>query len=101
MMVSDTAVSGVNVFRGTHGRAMQSADYWNGTNTSGFDVLPAGFYGPNLDSLYNLGSGAGFWTTTETSASNARARYLNTSQSGVSRIVIGKDQGESCRCLRD
>jgi uncharacterized protein (TIGR02145 family) len=101
MAVSDTAVSGFNIFRGTHSTAMKSVDYWNGTNTSGFDAMPAGFYGPSADSLYQLGGGAGFWTTTETSASNARTRWLSTASSGVLRSNVAKDYGYSCRCLRD
>ena len=100
MAASDTAVSG-NVFRGTHGTGMKNVHYWNGTNTSGFNAMPAGFYGPNLDSLYNLGSGAGFWSTTETSSTYARVRWLNTDRSSVYRNTIEKVHGYSCRCLRD
>ena len=74
---------------------------WNGTNTSGFAALPAGFY--NVGPFTNLGSYAYYWSATVYSSSDAYARYMNTDNGAqVFRTLgINKDYGYSVRCLQN
>ena len=54
MNSSDTSLSGQ--FRGVHGTSMKSTTGWsNGTNSSGFNALPTGYY--TSGSFYSLGVG--------------------------------------------
>ncbi|MDR9449474.1 MAG: FISUMP domain-containing protein, partial [Psychroflexus sp.] len=77
-----------------------SSDTSNGDNSSGFSALLAGrrratgaFFERNLL--------AQFWTSTNTSANLAIYRRLRTSQTGVRRVNLNKDNAISLRCLKD
>jgi uncharacterized protein (TIGR02145 family) len=90
--------------RGTdHGTKMKSTTGWNssgnGTNTSGFNAFPAGFY--DSGSFYRLGGYAFFWSSTEFSGSFAWYRSLYSGNATVYRYNYNKTYGFSCRCVKD
>ena len=66
-------------------------------NATGFSALPSGHYN---DSYYNFDHYASFWSTTESSSSNAYRRNLYYSGAGVYRGNYSKYLGFSVRCLR-
>jgi len=70
------------------------------TNESGFSGLPGGVR--YASGYYHLiGSYGAFWSSTESSTSNAWPRYLSYVSSIVIRYNIDKQIGRSVRCLRD
>jgi uncharacterized protein (TIGR02145 family) len=72
----------------------------NGTNSSGFTALLAGFRFTN--GTFSFRGTYGFWwSSSETSASNAHFRHLHSSQAGVFRSSYNKAYGFSVRCLKD
>ena len=73
---------------------------WNGTNASGFTALPAGNRS-NGGGFYNLGSFGVFWSASESSASLAWFRYLNTGFWQSYRNDASKSYGFSVRCLQN
>jgi uncharacterized protein (TIGR02145 family) len=89
-------------YRGTHGTDMKSTTGWNsggnGTNSSGFNAFPAGYYS---GSFFFLGDFAYFWSSTEFSGSNAWKRFLGYGNTGVGRNSSNKTYGHSCRCVKD
>jgi uncharacterized protein (TIGR02145 family) len=98
MSAADTANGG---YRGTHGTGMSSTTGWNfgnGTNTSGFNAFPAGYY--YSGGFGNLGDYATFWSSTEYSSTYTWYRDL-TGGGGVNRSNFNKTFGLSCRCAKD
>ena len=73
---------------------------WDGTNASGFTALPSGDRGYG-GGFAHLGSGAYFWSATETSATGAWSRLLNTGHWQIYRINVTKAYGWSVRCLQN
>ncbi len=71
---------------------------WN--NSSGFTALLAGFRGTN-GTFRSRGPGGGWWSSSESSATNAQRRSLGSSQAGVGRYSSVKANGFSVRCLKD
>ena len=49
----------------------------------------------------NRGSNGNWWSSSETSTTNAQRRNLNSSQAGVNRNSNNKANGFSVRCLKD
>ena len=101
MPAADTANTG---YRGAHGTGIKSTTGWNigggnGTNTSGFNAFPAGFY--NSGNFYNQSLGAYFWSSTEIFGSTAWIRYPYVGYTGVNRSNRNKTYGYSCRCVKD
>ena len=80
-------------------------NYWTcqnigATNTTGFNAVAAGYrYDNGLNT--NSGSSAGFWTSTESDATNAWSRSINYDNAQISRISLNKKFGLSVRCLKD
>jgi uncharacterized protein (TIGR02145 family) len=72
----------------------------NGTNSSGFTALLAGYRITNGTFSFRGAYGA-WWSSSESSASNALYRSLVSSQAGVFRYSYNKDNGFSVRCLKD
>ena len=68
-------------------------------NATGFSALPAGIYS-NIGYLYS-GYYTYFWSTTDTSNSNAWYRSLSYVDVVVHRSSTNKYNGYSVRCLRD
>jgi len=77
-----------------------SSPLWNGTNASGFTVLPAG--SRTLDGIFGgLGSGANFWSASESSSADAWCRYFGTNAWQGGRDGNPKPNGFSLRCLQN
>ncbi|MCP4414107.1 MAG: hypothetical protein GY808_16235, partial [Gammaproteobacteria bacterium] len=70
------------------------------TNSSGFSALPGG-YRYDYGTFNNIGNEAGFWSSTESSSSNALSRYLYYDYSDVYRNYSSKQDGYSVRLVRD
>ncbi len=90
-------------WRGTiEGDKMKSLSGWNndgnGTNSSGFNGLPGGFYGLNYNSIGDI---AGWWTSTEKSNSAAWERGLEYNSSQVFRFDPPKTFRLSVRCIKN
>lgn len=91
--------------RGTHGATMKSTTGWNnngnGTNSSGFNAVPAGNFS---DLLLNwLGNNGYFWSTTESFLpTNPLTRIVYYSGSGsIRHRGLDKPTAISCRCVKD
>lgn len=72
----------------------------NGTNTSRFSALPAGFRGTD-ENHYAFGDVATFWTADYASETQAWGRALIYYETGVYRWRYDKKEGYSVRCVRD
>jgi uncharacterized protein (TIGR02145 family) len=72
---------------------------WDGTNTSGFSALPAGY--ASSGSFYTLGTNAYFWSATDSSSASAWFRGLYTGDAQSYRLSNGKANGFSVRCLQN
>jgi uncharacterized protein (TIGR02145 family) len=98
--------------------ALKSRDLWNSpniaNNSSGFGVLPAGWYQPdeppwNPEGTYGLGENALLWTTTEyrdiPDYPDDFAYYIpfGRTQNNFTYfgLVRNKSIGASCRCVKD
>lgn len=84
-------------YRGTdEGEKMKSTSGWlnngDGTNSSGFNALPGGYYLGNA--CYDLGSNGDWWSSSE-------YRYLNYDDNRVGRDYIVNTFGFSVRCLKN
>ena len=86
------------------GDKMKSTSGWknngNGTNTSGFTALPGGYRG-NDGYFSSLTYDALFWSSTESSSTNAWYRHLYCYYQDVYRDYNYKTNGFSCRCCQD
>jgi|ETNmetMinimDraft_26_1059896.scaffolds.fasta_scaffold05594_3 uncharacterized protein (TIGR02145 family) len=97
------AVANEESWRGTNeGDKMKSISGWNnngnGSNSSGFNGLPGGFYGLSYNSI---GDVAGFWTSTEKSNTAAWERGLDSNSSKVFRFDPPKTFRLSVRCIKN
>ena len=70
------------------------------TNESGFTALPGG-YRDVSNGYYGVGTNGRFWTATESGADRAHDRALWNSITDVNGLTLLKQNGESCRCLKD
>ena len=68
------------------------------TNLSGFTALAGGYH---YNSFSGLPLDANFWTSSETSTSNAWSRYLYSSGPAVGRDHDDKRVSTSIRCIKD
>jgi uncharacterized protein (TIGR02145 family) len=87
------------------GEAMKSIQYWQSpnvaNNSSGFSVLPAGWYYNSVSSFFNgLGINGFFWSSTAKDFSLSWARSFNTGAS-VSRLAHPWQDLLSVRCVKD
>ena len=96
----------VNHFGGEDkaGAALKSKTGWysggNGTNSSGFTGLPAGYRG-NGGTFNDIGKNGYFWSSTEKDDSVAWIRILYYFNSKVNRYGSFEVNAYSCRCVRD
>ena len=100
MPAADTAITG---WRGTdHGTKMKSTTGWsnngNGSNASGFNAYPAGYFYYNF---HPLGFGTYFWSSTKGSAGYVWDRYLKDNNATVNRDLNNNLKGYSCRCVKN
>jgi len=93
--------------RSTLSGLVKFSDYWKDNtesmeNTSGFSVIPAGTRNDYGDFMV-AGQFAGFWTSTPYETADNylwyRHFYYNTSEFGRNYVI--KNNGYSCRCLKD
>jgi len=108
MPAEDTAYSASNyeARSGLHGIFLTSTTGWinsyAGTNSSGFNALPAGFTDWTGE-FFRLNSYTRFWSSTKTFPQvwvvDAWSREF--SSSSASRLISSINDGYSCRCLKD
>jgi uncharacterized protein (TIGR02145 family) len=84
---------------GPGGKMKATSPGWDGTNTTGFSALPAGFVVSG--SFNNQTIHAFFWSATEYDDNRAWRRQLQSTLSNVSRFYTTKPNGQSVRCLKD
>lgn len=90
---------GGNCYTSTHPRWNSNSHY--GDDEYGFAALPAG-YRDTSGSFNRLGQRAYFWSSTQSSSTNAWSRYLYYDSDDVNRYGSHhKDYGFSVRCLKD
>ncbi len=77
-----------------------NTDYPSYRNKSNFTALPAG-YRNSAGAFLNIGISDDWWTSTESSSSNAWFRNLYNIYSDVFRDNYAKNTGFSVRCLKD
>jgi len=83
-----------------HGWSTYEKMTGNGTNSSGFNGLPAGSRQSN-GHFYNLGFTALFWSATSYSDHSAWYRNLGYYHSGVFRYFGNKASGYAVRCVKN
>lgn len=74
------------------------------TNKSGFTALPGGIRrGTNAYDIRfeDIGTSGYWWSSTETSTTEAWARYIYYSDGGLIKIANDKRTGNSVRCMKD
>jgi uncharacterized protein (TIGR02145 family) len=72
---------------------------WDGTNTSGFSALPAGYSGGGTSD--HMGEIAYLWAASEHNATDAWHRDLDTDDAESYRSYANKTVGFSVRCLQN
>lgn len=86
------------------GAALKSKTGWkksgNGTNSSGFSGLPAGYRDLN-GSISYIEKSSYFWSSTEESISLASIRKLKNNYKELYRHNFNKGKALSCRCIQD
>jgi len=70
------------------------------TNSSGFTALPGGLR-YNDGGFYNVASYGYWWSSSVSSGSNAWNRDLYYTSSNIGRLIYGRANGFSVRCLKD
>lgn len=91
-------------WRGVEGLLLKSKKGWNsggnGSNASGFNVLPAGDCSATGRFL-GLGGSTSFWTATAEGTSSAWNRHFDETKDGINRYTNNVKIGLSCRCLKN
>lgn len=99
-----TKLTDTTLVSATAGTKLKATTGWsstgNGTDDSGFTVLPAG-YRNYYGSFYYLGDYADFWSASEGSGTGAWDRYFSDGGANVYRGHVSKASGYSLRCLQD
>lgn len=102
MSANDAAI---REWRGTNqGTQLKSTERWSalpGTNSSGFNALPAGFRIYTTGQFQNVGNIAYFWSTTSDSDLRAMARQLDYLHENVYSGAAMKVAGKSVRCVKN
>ncbi len=92
-------------WRGTNeGSEMKSTTGWaegNGTNTSGFTALPAGYRYYADGTFQGQTTFTYFWTSTELDAPRSWFRMLSSTHADVNRGGVEKQAGKSVRCVKN
>lgn len=88
--------------QGSAAKYLKSMMKWNGTDSVGFAVLPAGSSSQNGYRFSSEGRDAYFWTATEIYDGNdAYFVHMETSNSYVFMYSVEKTNGYSVRCVED
>jgi uncharacterized protein (TIGR02145 family) len=88
------------------GGKMKTITGWNAPNTSatnesGFSGLPGGYRNYDYGNFSNVGDYGTWWSSTESSTTDAWLRSLGCDYGFAGRISNSKQYGISVRCLRD
>ena len=89
-----------HVCKDTRSSGQKLVSKGNGTNSSGFSGLPAGFR-YDFGSFYFIGRLGYWWSSTEPDTALAWFRLLNYGNGDAYRGIDLKELGFSVRCLRD
>ncbi len=85
--------------------SMKSTFGWsknkNGTNQSGFNALPAGWYYSYSGVFRGVGDNGIWWSSTENNSTAANRRSIVESFDEVYSYDSLKGDGHSCRCFKD
>jgi uncharacterized protein (TIGR02145 family) len=101
----DQSQADLEGWRGTNeGTKIKSSYNWlsggNGTNESGFSLLPAG--GRSGDGAFFLfGLNSALWTSASFGATQSWIRAFDYDKVQANRLYLGKDYGLSVRCVKD
>ena len=89
--------------QGSAAKYLKSMMKWNGTDSVGFAVLPAGFSSQNGYSFSSEGGDAYFWTATGLDYNGDEAYFVHMehSNSYVFLYSVEKSNGYSVRCVED
>ncbi len=79
------------------GFSLMSTTWGSGTNSSGFNVLPAGCFILPPNNFGLLGS----TTLFATSSKDENGNMLEVGLNGTAKVTIGIGQGSSCRCVKN
>lgn len=79
---------------------VENGNYGNGTNSSGFNAISAG-YRDGDGTFGDIGVYGFFWSSTEAYESSKWIRYLSYGSSEVYRVGDVMGNAYSCRCVRD
>ena len=82
------------------GELLKASSTWDGTNSSGFTALPAGYRVSIGGAFFDLEGYAYFWSSCEDDPGNSWYRFLGSGDAGVTRINGNQANGYSVRCLR-
>lgn len=86
------------------GTRLKSTTDWlnngNGTNSSGFTGLPAGYI-TESGNFFSLGEQGCWWSATQNDNSDAWSRDISNLNSEVRRYNAAKGEGLSVRCIKD
>jgi len=93
-------------WRGTdEGSMMKNKTGWdddgNGTNSSGFSARPGGYRQYTSGSTYGAGVLTYFWSSSESSSSEAWYRRLDGSDNRIYKATTSKKGGKYVRCLQN
>ncbi|MBN2666967.1 MAG: fibrobacter succinogenes major paralogous domain-containing protein, partial [Bacteroidales bacterium] len=101
----DQTLAGTRLWRGDdEGMQLKSTSGWsalNGTNSSGFNALPAGFRIYTTGQFMQAGEVAYFWSTTSDSEDRAMSRQLDFEHENIERAASMKIAGKSVRCVKN
>lgn len=104
------AANGLNERGTAEGAALKSTGGWDtstnsgveGTNSSGFNALPAGERNPSYGPYFHLGKQASFWTATAyDTTGGAWMRQVSYDHGQITRNYFSQSVGYSCRCVKN
>jgi uncharacterized protein (TIGR02145 family) len=85
------------------GTALKSVKYWirgSGTNSSGFNALPAGYYAEYDKTFKEFGESAVFWSSSGINGIYKTYRYLLADSTTIYTNESKKEYAYSCRCVK-
>ena len=71
------------------------------TNEAGFSALPGGYRHPNTGAFTTRGRNGWFWTSSETSATQAHYYYMSYDSEWIAITIHDKEMGNSVRCIKE
>lgn len=84
--------------------SLRSINYWlfsPGTNTTGFDLRPAGRYNAVTSRYEDLRGNAYLWSVTSTSTTEAHCHMADCNCYMLFDLIYNKENAYSVRCVKD